>query len=263
MADFDTELGPCIEQILGERLPASEGDALLFHRQLLGGRNLGLVPIAEVAAFQWPGMWLARVRAADGDHAVIMFGAPSGPFFDPSGAVAASGTIEQGWIVAPLDVRLPVAEPYGSATAAGSVAGLLLAADAEAALTRVDTATALAGRGLAGDRYACGAGTFSGPGTGYELTLVDADVLEEVGLSWEDARRNVVTRGIGLNALAGHRFGIGDVECVGRRLAEPCAHLERLTRPGLLRPLVHRGGLRADILVGGTIRVGDEIVPLD
>jgi MOSC domain-containing protein YiiM len=42
--------------------------------------------------------------------------------------------------------------------------------------------------------------------------------------------------------------------------SEPCAHLEKLARPGLLRPLVHRGGLRADILSGGTISIGDEIV---
>jgi MOSC domain-containing protein YiiM len=99
----------------------------------------------------------------------------------------------------------------------------------------------------------------AGPGRGYELTLVEAEVLDEIQLSWEDARCNIVTTGISLNALVGKRFHTGPVECVGRRLAEPCAHLEKLTRPGLLRPLVHRGGLRADILSGGTISIGDEI----
>jgi len=64
-----------------------------------------------------------------------------------------------------------------------------------------------------------------------------------------------------LNALVGHRFTIGAAECIGRRLAEPCSHLERLTRPGILRPLVHRAGLRADILRGGTISTGDEVIP--
>ena len=88
-------------------------------------------------------------------------------------------------------------------------------------------------------------------------------MLDEIALGWEDARRNIVTRGVRLNALVGRRFRVGDVECIGRRLAEPCAHLERLTRPGLLRPLVHRGGLRADILTSGELRVGDEIVALD
>jgi MOSC domain-containing protein YiiM len=141
----------------------------------------------------------------------------------------------------------------------GTVAAILITATAEAPLSRVDEAEALAGRGLAGDRYAAGRGTFSGPGRGYELTLVAAEVLDEIQLSWEQARRNIVTRGISLNGLVGRRFRIGSVECVGRRLAEPCAHLEKLARPGLLRPLVHRGGLRADIIKGGVIRLGDEI----
>lgn len=263
MAGFDAELPSCIEQIVGESPPPVEGDALRFCKQWLGGRNLGLVPIVGAPSFQWPGMWLARVRAGESDHAVVMFGAPSGAWFDPAGALAAGGAIEEGWIVAPLDLHLPIDEPYGAAPTSGSVAGLLLAPAAEADLFRVEAATAVAGRGLEGDRYARQEGTFSGPGRGYELTLIEAEVLKDVGLTWEEARRNVVTNGIGLNALVGHRFRIGEVECVGRRLAEPCAHLERLVRPGLLRPLVHRGGLRADILVSGPIRVGDDIVSLD
>jgi len=106
-------------------------------------------------------------------------------------------------------------------------------------------------------------GPFSGPGRGYELTLVEAETLAELDISWRQARRNVVIRGTSLNPLVGRRFRVGGVECVGRRLAEPCAHLERLSGSGLLRPLVHRGGLRADILLSGTIRLGDEVVPLD
>ena len=85
---------------------------------------------------------------------------------------------------------------------------------------------AVAGRGLEGDRYFDGRGTFSGTGRGYELTLVEAEALDEV---------------------------------VGRRPAEPCAHLEKLARPGLIRPLIHRAGLRADILRDGEIRLGDRI----
>ena len=86
-------------------------------------------------------------------------------------------------------------------------------------------------------------------------------MVDELGLAPGEARRNVVTRGIDLNALVGRRFRVGDAECVGRRLCEPCAHLQRLTHPGILRDLVHRGGLRADILEGGAIRVGDTVVP--
>ena len=72
-----------------------------------------------------------------------------------------------------------------------------------------------------------------------------------------------MTRGIDLNALVGRRFRVGEVECVGRRLCEPCAHLERLTERGTLRGLVHRGGLRADLLSGGAIETGAGVVPLD
>ena len=77
-----------------------------------------------------------------------------------------------------------------------------------------------------------------------------------------DARRNIVTRNIDLNALMGKRFRIGGVLCQGSRLAEPCAWLQKTTPPGTLRGLVHRGGLRADILEDGTVEQGDAIVPL-
>jgi hypothetical protein len=259
MSQYGDELGDCLREILGTQPPPPEGDALLFFKQWLAERNLGLVPIDGAATFAWPGRWLARVRAGDRDHAVVMFGSPSGPIFDPARALAGRGTIEAGWLLAPLDLELPTDEPYGSEAGVGSVAGLLLAAEAEAPLLAVDEALAIAGRGLEGDRYAVGRGTFSGPGRGYELTLVEAEVLDEIDLSWEQARRNIVTRDVALNALVGRRFFIGSVECVGRRLAEPCSHLERLARPGLLRPLVHRGGLRADILVGGLIKLGDTV----
>jgi hypothetical protein len=259
MSDYGDGLRECLGEVLGTLPPAPEGDAPLFFKQWLAERNLGLVPIEGAATFSWPGRWLARVRAGDGDHAVVMFGSPSGPIFDPARALSGGGTIEAGWLLAPLDLELPTDEPYGGEAGVGSVAGLLLAPDAEAPLVAVDEALAVAGRGLEGDRYGAGRGTFSGPGRGYELTLVEAEVLDEIDLSWEQARRNIVTSGVALNALVGRRFLVGSVECVGRRLAEPCSHLERLARPGLLRPLVHRGGLRADILVGGRIELGDEV----
>jgi hypothetical protein len=262
VSSFDLELADCLEVILGSPPPAAEYEPFLFFKQWLAGRNLGLVPIADPGQFSWPGHWVARVQAADADHAVVMFGSPSGPLHDPSGALSNGGTIEEGWLVAPLDVRLPIHEPAGDRRV-GSVAAILTAVDAEKPLARVDTADAVAGRGLRGDRYHDGRGTFSGPGRGYQLTLVEAEVLDEIGLPWEQARRNIVTRGIAVNGLVGHRFTIGGVECVGRRLAEPCAHLEKLARPGLLRPLVHRGGLRADIVAGGPISLGDRIVIAD
>lgn len=105
-------------------------------------------------------------------------------------------------------------------------------------------------------------------GRGYDLTLIEAEVLDALELpagqlAPDEARRNVVTRGIDLNALVGEPFRIGAVQCLGQRLCEPCAHLERLTakagKPGTLRALIHKGGLRADVLSDGEIRVGDQI----
>lgn len=251
------DLRACLSEVLGAAVPAAgEGsEPVRFYRQWLAERNLGLVPIAEPASFDWAGQWIAMV---DG-HAVVMFGSPSGVWLDPAGAFGENAVITAGWMLTPLDLHLPTHAPYGTSVEIGAVAAILVAPDAEGPLTRVEAAEALPGRGLAGDRYADGAGTFSAPGRGYELTLVEGDVLDELELRWEDARRNIVTHGISLNALVGERFRVGPVECVGRRLAEPCAHLERLARPGLLRPLVHRGGLRADILTSGTISLGDEI----
>jgi len=258
---YDNELRECLGVLFGGPLPEPDYEPFLFFKQWLAERNLGLVPIDNAAEFDWPAQWLARVRSTDGDHAVVMFGSPSGPLHDPSGALAAGGQIEAGWLLARLDVRLPIEEPYGHQRLAGRVEAILTAPDAESPLARVDRVEAVAGRGLVSDRYFEGRGTFSGPGHGYQLTLVEAEVLDAIDLSWEQGRRNIVTRGIALNALVGHRFTIGAAECIGRRLAEPCSHLERLTRPGILRPLVHRAGLRADILRGGTISTGDEVIP--
>jgi len=262
---FADELRACLAEVLQGPVPeAADGDdPVRFFKQWLAERNLGLVPIADAAAFDWPGQWIAVLRDGDHDHAVVMFGSPSGVWLDPGDAWRDGVRIDAGWMLTPLDLHLPTERPYGATPAVGTVAAILTSPDAEAPLARVDEAEALAGRGLAGDRYAAGRGTFSGPGRGYELTLVEAEVLDEIGLAWEDARRNVVTRGIALNGLVGRRFRIGSVECVGRRLAEPCAHLEKLAGPGLLRPLVHRGGLRADIVGGGAIRVDDEVEALD
>jgi hypothetical protein len=251
---FTAELRTHIATIVGVEPPPPEGDAIPFFRQWLGERNLGLAPIADPATFSWPGYWIAQ----SGDRAVLMYGSPSGPV-----DATLDSSIDAGWLVAPLDLALSIDEPYGGSTGTGSVAALLIAADAEAPLRRVEEVEAIAGRGLSGDRYAEGRGTFDGA-RGYELTLVAAEQIDPVGITWEEARRNVVTTGIDVNALVGRNFAIGGVECIGRRLAEPCSHLERVVvRTGLLRPLVHRAGLRADIVSGGTLRVGDPVRALD
>ncbi len=167
-----------------------------------------------------------------------------------------------GFLLAPLDVaRWPV--PRAADPGAGVVEAVVLAPGATAAVAAVASAEALPGRGLRGDRYESGDGTFASGRPGSALTLVEAEVLEELGRA-VDHRRNVVTRGIRLNDLVGRRFRIGaEVVCFGQRLCEPCAHLDRLNDGGVLRPLVHRGGLRADIVAGGTIAPGDAVTAVD
>jgi MOSC domain-containing protein YiiM len=123
------------------------------------------------------------------------------------------------------------------------------------ALEQVHSARAVAGQGLEGDRKFFRKGARPGGA----LTLIEAEVLEDVGLTGAESRRQVVTRGVRLNDLVGRRFRVGDVECLGVELCEPCLHLQSLTRPGIIDELVHRAGLNADILTGGTIAVGDAV----
>jgi MOSC domain-containing protein YiiM len=129
----------------------------------------------------------------------------------------------------------------------------------------VESVRALAGRGLEGNRY-----FFDGDApSGVALTLIAAEAVEamdrEHGISIEprESRRNVVTRGIDVNQLVGKRFRVGDVECFGVELCEPCTTLQAMTKPGIIKGLVHRGGLNADILSDGEISVGDAVAAAD
>jgi hypothetical protein len=235
-------------------------------QEWLAIRNLRAVAPAELPV---TGFWIAAVERDGAPHHVVMFGAPPDVVHDPAGDGGELGAPQSALVLAPLDPALTTGRLPDRETAPGTVEGLYLAPAAEAQCEAVETVEAVAGRGLRGDRYFDGQGTFGGPGaTGHELTLIEAEALEElaagsgIDLDPADARRNVVTRGVDLNALAGRRFAIGEVEILGSRLCEPCAHLQRLTRPGVLRGLVHRGGLRADIVSGGSIRRGDEVRPL-
>src|SRR3982750_455936 len=123
-------------------------------------------------------------------------------------------------------------------------------------LWQVEAARAVAGRGLEGDRHFYP----EGAKPGQALTLVEAEEVERVGLPPGRTRRQVTVRGVRLNDLVGKRFKVGDVECYGVELCEPCLHLQSLTRPGIIKELTHRAGINADILTEGTISVGDEVV---
>ncbi len=252
--------------------------ALASWKSWLAGRAFGMVPIADPRSFQWAGWWVAVVDDSDSPHAdgpqrqvaVLAFGTPPGIVLSPQdptllGRATANLAISSAHAVASLNPVLPTTPEAPLLT--GVVELLAVAPRVEAPMQLTDRARALAGRGLEGDRYANGSGTFSPRGghrPGYELTLIAAEVVEELtaqnaALDFISTRRNVLTRGIEVNALVGRDFYIGDVHCRGLRLAEPCAHLERLQGPGLLRPLIHRGGLRVDILNDGHIAQGDPI----
>jgi MOSC domain-containing protein YiiM len=125
---------------------------------------------------------------------------------------------------------------------------------------------AIAGRGLEGDRYFAGIGTYShDPGSGRHVTLIEIEAIEGlkrdygIDIAPGNLRRNIVTHDVALNHLVEREFLVGRVRLRGTRLCEPCAHLERLTERGALRGLIHRGGLRAEIVSGGTIDVRDSI----
>src|SRR5919109_920486 len=241
--------------------------------QWLALRGLGLVPISEPASFNWPGPWLAVLAAADKDGSVgaVAFGSPPGVAWKPADGPETFDAVEAGYVIAPADVALWLPRNRDALRHTGRIEAMAIAADAEAPMVLLDRANARAGRGLEGDRYCDQRGTFSNVhGRGYDLTLIEAEVIDALELPQgelapEEARRNLITRGIDLNALVGRPFAIGAVKCFGQRLCEPCAHLERLTadagKPGTLRALIHKGGLRADVLTDGEIRVGSAIAP--
>ena len=139
-----------------------------------------------------------------------------------------------------------------------TVVAIHLGAPRDPRLWTVESVRAVAGKGLEGDRHFHPTGAPSGGA----LTLVEEEVVDEVGLPPGGTRRQLTVRGVRLNELIGKRFRVGEVECFGVALCEPCHHLEQLTRPGIIKDLVHRAGINADILTDGRISVGDRIIPM-
>jgi MOSC domain-containing protein YiiM len=149
----------------------------------------------------------------------------------------------------------------------GKVESIHIASTATGPDQALDQAVVIPGVGIEGDRYALKQGTFFKPEPDFELTLIEAEAIEalhreyDVVLAPGEARRNIVTRDVPLNHLVGRDFVIGNVRIRGIRLCEPCDHLQRVTGKQLIKGLRHRGGLRAQILTQGTIRVGDSVTP--
>jgi MOSC domain-containing protein YiiM len=147
------------------------------------------------------------------------------------------------------------------------VVSLHIAPSGAAPMQSVGSVNAIVGRGLEGDRYCNHCGTYSNhPGDGRHVTLIESEAIAALQREYQIAlvpglaRRNIVTRGVALNHLIAREFCVGEVILRGMRLCEPCLHLEKLSGKGAMRGLIHRGGLRAEIINGGIIRVGDPIV---
>jgi MOSC domain-containing protein YiiM len=151
----------------------------------------------------------------------------------------------------------------------GRLVSIHVAAAAGEPMCSVEAVWAHPGQGLAGDRYRLGTGSYSGkPGTGRECTLIEVEAIQalarELDLPVEPglARRNLVTEGVALNHLVGREFTVGTVRLRGTRLCEPCKGLAAATGlPAILPGLIHRGGLRCEILGEGELRVGDPVTP--
>lgn len=242
----------------------------------LGGLGLGLAAVAAPESFSWPGPWIARLRvperaAVSGRRAVVMYGVPSEVVWDPAAAGDASvagapselerGTIADGFLIAAADIALALPSVNPTPTAVGTVQAICIAPSAGEPVQQLGRVRALAGRGLDGDRHVTGRGTFPSGPPGSALTLIQAEVCESFDppLTPDVHRRNLVIRGIDLNGLVGREFSIGSLRCRGMRLCEPCAVVQRYAQRPVLRQLVHRGGLRADIQHDGAIGVGDPV----
>lgn len=148
----------------------------------------------------------------------------------------------------------------------GAIVSIHLAATGGAPVKEVVEVRALAGKGLEGDRYCTSTGTYSYQGgPARQVTLIEIEAIEALKRDYSieiapgASRRNIMTRGVALNHLVGREFTVGSVRLRGVELCEPCAYLQKLTRDGVMRGLVHRGGLNAAILTDGVIRVGDAL----
>lgn len=153
----------------------------------------------------------------------------------------------------------------------GNVTGIYIAHKAGDDMVSVKEATLEAGKGILGDRYYYQTGTFSDNDTGLndrEVTLIESEKIQafnaeySMQISEGQFRRNIVTQGVDLNALVGADFSVGGVYLRGVRLCEPCAYLANLLVPEVVKGLLHKAGLRARIVSGGPIKLGDDIAEI-
>jgi len=153
-------------------------------------------------------------------------------------------------------------------TSLGKLLAIHVTSTGAAPMRNVAEIDAVAGQGLSGDRYEKKQGTFQRDTTSQpsqQVTLIEIEAvraaLQEYDIEFTpaDTRRNLLTEGVALNHLVGREFHVGNALLRGVELCEPCGHLEKFTCAGITRSLIHRGGLRAEVMTGGMIKVGDVI----
>ena len=176
----ETSLRACVAYMLGIDVSEVPTKREANMGQWLALRNLGLVPVASPETFQWPGLFLVQRR--DSSTWAGYFGVPPGIVHDPVAGPDGTGdaALDAAFVLAPQDPRREAETGSGTETV-GTVEMVALAAEAEGPMRAVSSAEAVEGCGLRGGRYERGAGTFSNPGgRGYDLTLVEAEALEEL-----------------------------------------------------------------------------------
>ncbi len=150
----------------------------------------------------------------------------------------------------------------------GTVKMILIAEQAGDTLLPIQSAMLRVGKGIVGDRYYSGQGEFSKKHEGspaLEVSLIEQEEIDQfervtgLGYTAADFRRNIVTEHIRLNDLVGKEFYIGKVKLKGIKLCEPCAYLAARLGEQVMTKLLHKAGLRAQVLVGGDIQILDSI----
>ena len=151
----------------------------------------------------------------------------------------------------------------------GEVLSIQIAPNGTDDLKNLERVRAIEGMGLEGDRYYNRTGTYSKKhDESREATFIESEALEalasdyHIELAGTESRRNISTRGVALNHLVGKEFKVGEAVFRGIRLCEPCTHLEELSGKPVRKGLIHRGGLRAQIVKSGLVQVGDKVESL-
>jgi hypothetical protein len=155
------------------------------------------------------------------------------------------------------------------------IQAIYLAASAGTQMLSVSSAKAIAGSGLAGDRYALGTGAYSAiePTKVRHISFIALSAIDtandwltagdEPTFDGAETRRNIALAGITaseLNALVGQQFQIGSIQLYGTELCTPCERpAQLLSRPSFMEAFEGRGGIRAEILNSGVITVGDKL----